>query len=115
MNWKILGVGDFNGDGRDDILWRSDQGSISDWLGAANGAWTVNDANALTGVPTNWHVAQIGDFNGDGRDDILWRSDTGGFSNWLGNAAGGFAVNDANALMTVPTNWQVQASDILPL
>ena len=28
-------------------------------------------------VSTTWHVASIGDFNGDGRDDILWRNDTG--------------------------------------
>src|SRR5689334_21745466 len=28
---------DFNGDGRSDILWRSDGGSVTDWLGTATG------------------------------------------------------------------------------
>jgi len=101
----VAGTGDFNGDGRDDILWRSDAGGLSDWLGQANWRFASNVANALTTVPTNWHVAGTGDFNGDGRDDILWRSDAGGLSNWLGQANGGFVSNDANALTTVSTSW----------
>ena len=111
-SWKVIGVGDFNGDNRDDILWRNDNGQLSNWLGQANGGFAGNDVNALTSVPLSWHIAQIGDFNGDGRDDILWRSDTGGFSNWLGQANGGFAGNDANAFNTVPTAWHVQDPDI---
>ncbi|HEV2044407.1 MAG TPA: VCBS repeat-containing protein, partial [Sphingomicrobium sp.] len=106
-SWHIAGVGDFNGDGRDDILWRSDAGQLSNWLGQANGAFANNDANAFTAVPTDWHVIGTGDFNGDGRDDILWRSDAGQLSNWLGAATGGFVINDANAFTTVPINWQV--------
>jgi hypothetical protein len=111
-NWKIIGAGDFNGDNRDDILWRSDNGTVSNWLGQANGSFFGNDANARVDVLPNWHVAQIGDFNGDNRDDILWRSDTGGFSNWLGTASGRFTPNDANALTSVTTAWHVQDPDI---
>ena len=111
-SWKILGVGDFNGDNRDDILWRSSSGQLSNWLGQANGGFVANDANALANVSLSWHVAQIGDFNGDNRDDILWRSDTGGFSNWLGSVSGGFTPNDANASTTVPTAWHVQDPDL---
>ena len=51
-----VGSGDFNGDGRDDILWRSDSGQLSDWLGTASGGFVTNDANAFNNVPTNWHV-----------------------------------------------------------
>ena len=111
-SWKVIGVGDFNGDNRDDILWRSDTGALSNWLGQANGGFAGNDANAFANVALNWHVAQVGDFNGDGRDDILWRSDTGGFSNWLGTDTGRFTPNDANALTNVPTAWHVQDPDI---
>jgi hypothetical protein len=107
--WQVAGTGDFNGDGRDDILWRNSNGQLSDWLGMASGGFTPNDANAFTTVPTSWHVAGTGDFNGDGRGDILWRNDNGQLSDWLGTASGGFTPNDANAFTTVSTDWHVTA------
>ena len=106
-DWHVVGTGDFNGDGRDDILWRNNDGTVSDWLGQANGGFILNDAAALTVVPTAWFVAGTGDFNGDGRDDILWRNDDGQLSNWLGQADGGFTPNNANAAASVSTAWQI--------
>ena len=106
-SWQIVGTGDFNGDGRSDLLWRHQSGTLSNWLATAAGGWIVNDANALAQVPNAWKVAGVGDFNGDGRDDILWRSTSGQLSNWLGTASGGFVNNDANAFAGVGTNWHV--------
>jgi hypothetical protein len=107
-SWQVVGTGDFNGDGRDDLLWRNPDGRLSNWLGRADGGFTNNDAVALTTVATSWHVADTGDYNGDGRSDILWRNDNGSLTTWLGRADGGFINNDANAFATVTTNWQVQ-------
>jgi Ca2+-binding RTX toxin-like protein len=107
-SWQVVGTGDFNGDGRDDLLWRNADGRLSSWLGRADGGFTNNDAVALSTVATSWHVADTGDYNGDGRSDILWRNDNGGLTTWLGRADGGFINNDVNAFATVPTNWQVQ-------
>jgi hypothetical protein len=111
-DWHIIGAGDFNGDGRDDILWRNNDGRITDWLGTANGGFAPNAANSFNGVATDWHVASIGDFNGDGRDDILWRHDDGRMTDWLGTANGGLADNAVNAYNSVATDWHVQAGDI---
>lgn len=105
--WQVAGVGDFNGDGRDDILWRSTTGTLSNWLGTATGGFVINDANAFTHIPLEWHVVGTGDYNGDGRDDILWRSDTGAVSNWLGTASGGFIINDPAAYAQVETSWRI--------
>ena len=67
----------------------------------------INDANAYAQIPLYWQVVGIGDYNGDGRDDILWRSDDGAVSNWLGTASGGFIINDAAAYAQVETSWHI--------
>ena len=96
--WSVAGTGDFNGDGNDDLLWRHTNGTMSNWLGSGVGDFNINDANALTHVSNDWQIAGTGDFNGDGRADIMWQSSGGMVSNWLGTASGGFVINDANAL-----------------
>jgi len=108
----IAGLGDFNGDGRDDILWRNKSGALSDWLGTANGGFVINDAAAYNQVSTDWHVVGTGDYNGDSRDDILWRNDNGVLTDWLGTQTGGFVINDANAWTPAPLNWDVDLASI---
>ena len=111
--WQVAGVGDFNGDSHADILWRNTAtGAISNWLyagGSGSQTFSINDSHAFATVPFDWQIAQIGDFNGDGRDDLLWRNEvTGALSDWLATASGGWTVNDANAFTAVPPDWQVQ-------
>ena len=78
---------------------------ISNWLGTEAGGFIINDANALATDPTEWWVVGVGDYNGDGRDDILWREGGGAISNWLGTEAGGWIVNDAAAYAQVEVSW----------
>ena len=76
---KFSGVGDFNGDGMADVLWSDGAGKLS--------LWTFNNAIASDGsqvmaldtiqtlsaaAPAGWTLAGIGDFNGDGKSDIVW-------------------------------------------
>jgi hypothetical protein len=90
--WTIVGTGDFNGDGKSDIVWRrSSDGLVTIWLMNANtqNGWTYFNFG------TDWTVVGIGDFDGDGKSDILWRnSSTGLASMWLMN---GLALKNPTA------------------
>lgn len=107
LDWTVAGTGDFNGDGRDDILWRRSDGALGTWTATAAGDFQANDGSALIAVSTDWHVAGTGDYNGDGRDDILWRHTNGTVGDWLSLAGGGFAVNNAS-ITVVENGWQIQ-------
>jgi hypothetical protein len=104
--WHVAGTGDFDGDGRDDILWRGDGGEIGDWLGLGSGGFVDNSPAGIVPVPLDWHVVGTGDFNGDGRDDILWRNDDGRIGDWLARLDGGFTANDPS-IVGVSNDWHV--------
>jgi hypothetical protein len=43
----------------------------------------VSQTGGLGNVPTNWMIAETGDFDGDGKTDLLWRDlNTGTTAIW---------------------------------
>ena len=87
---------------------RSDAGWVTDWLGTASGGFTNNGSNTALFFQPDWKIASIADFNGDGRDDLLLRSDAGWTTDWLGTASGSFTGNSANFSAFIASNWIVQ-------
>jgi len=107
VNWNrttapanvVPAVGDFNGDGRDDIA-SFRRGSDADVIVA------LSDGKRFTGYGTKWHdnfafgteLPGTGDFNGDGRDDIV------AFTR--GSAADVFvAVSNGHAFVGYGAKW----------
>ena len=148
-DWAIVGIGDFNGDGKADILWRHTSGALVIWF--MNG--TTVARIALSAAPaglehrrrrrlqpgrpgghplaaylrrglhlaperrqgrrrghpgtagTDWTIVGVGDFNGDGRSDILWRHTSGSVLIWLIN---GTTVSGVGSPGTAGLDWTIQ-------
>jgi alpha-tubulin suppressor-like RCC1 family protein len=74
--YDIVGTGDYNGDGKSDILWRHrTNGELWVWL--MDGATLVSSTYVMT-VDPGYAVVGSGDLNGDGKADIVWRHKTNG-------------------------------------
>ena len=75
--WHIVGTGDFTGNGKADILWvNASDRTMQIWAmdgGRVTGRVTVAAEN---GTPEHsappWTIVRVGDFNRDGKADILW-------------------------------------------
>jgi hypothetical protein len=109
-NWKVVGNGDYDGDGKSDILWRNAT-TGQNHMYLMNGA-SVSSSLKVTTVPNpdDWQVAASGDYNADGKSDILWRNATTGQNHmYLMNGA---TVESSLIVTTVPSpdDWKVMGS-----
>jgi hypothetical protein len=77
--WTFAGTGDFNFDGRPDIIWRNLESGVHE-------VWFVNDALTLVDwqdfsanvpISSGWTYVGTADFNRDGKDDVLWHHSDG--------------------------------------
>ncbi len=96
-SFELIGVGDFNGDGRDDVMIRNNMPKTAEGRNVT-GAGDVfvfltgpdisgyQEVNvAYTGCAADpWHLAGVGDLNGDGiQDAILENTEDGTIASWL--------------------------------
>lgn len=116
--WKIVAIGDFNGDGISDVLWQCVSG-VS--LGLV-GCWIINNAGydrwAGFGVvdPSSWKIVGIGNFDVAGRVtmDILWQCVSGSNTNPTSiGLVGCWKINNAVSMGWVgisgadPSLWKI--------
>ena len=106
--WKLVGNGDFYGDGKRELLWRNDVTGTISMMNIVAGAVTSNTVVA-TEPDLNWHIVGTGDYNGDGRADILWQNISNG--QVYMTPMNGAAIQSIQFVTQLAnTNWQVVAS-----
>ncbi|WP_307104719.1 S8 family serine peptidase [Arthrobacter globiformis] len=83
----VLAAGDFNGDGKADVLARENSGFLWLYPGNGRGGWLARKQ-----VGSGWNgftsLVAPGDFNGDRRVDVLARDATGALWLYPGNGSG---------------------------
>jgi hypothetical protein len=88
--WSVVGTGDFNADGKADIVFRYyNAGNMNDMNNGAVAIWLMNGGNVanilgLGVVNPVYSIASTGDYNRDGTSDFLWLdTSTGAASVWF--------------------------------
>jgi hypothetical protein len=102
--WSVVGIGDFDGNGSDDLLFRnSSTGAVAIWF-VTNGV--VTSSASLGTVAAAWSIDLTGDFNNNGKSDIVWTHSSGARLIWFMNGA---TIASTANLGTVAPVWVIQS------
>jgi hypothetical protein len=106
LSWQIVGIGDFDGNGSSDILFKDSSNNVGIWLLEINEQTIkIQSTSVLGAVPSGWNVASTGDFNGVGKADILWVDGFGNIGAWAMN---GTAIAAVVNFGNIGTSYAVQ-------
>ncbi len=110
LDWHVVSLADFDGDGHPDILWQNSQtGNALVWYMIGPNIKRYGATFAFPQTPS-WTIAGTADFNRDGHPDILWENTiTGQLEIWyMGGADGTTVLTYGTPFATLPsTQWQV--------
>lgn len=113
-SWKSEGHGDFDGDGDSDILWRHyGTGQVYVWLlDGVNNIGSISHGSISPSLSLEWRLICIGDFNADGKSDLLWRhAQTGGVYVWLMNGTANVgSISHGSIIDALDLNWKLKGT-----
>ena len=99
--WTLATTGDFNGDGKSDLIWLHNDGVAVEWQ--MNGA-SIGNAAVIGTLDPTWHIAGAGDFNRDADADLVWRNDNGAIAVWSMNGA---SATGSSVIGFVDNTWTI--------
>ncbi|MDQ3510404.1 MAG: FG-GAP-like repeat-containing protein [Pseudomonadota bacterium] len=103
--FRVIATGDFNGDGKMDLIWSRPAGDMQYWHGDGQG---FAQRQFFTTFPAGWTLVGTGDVDGDGKKDLVWhRARDGLLAYWIMN---GPQITRHGAV-SVGGTWRVIAVD----
>ena len=85
-DWAYAGIGDFDNDGVAELLWQNEtDGLVGFWQETAAGTDDFFTSLGFAGEMKDFSISAVGDYNGDGKDDILWTAANGEQKAWIIN------------------------------
>jgi serralysin len=76
--WHAKFAGDFDADGKDDILWQNDNGAVAIWLMDGDQIKQGFNIDGTTANGPSWKVAAVRDMDADLKADIIFQNDVNG-------------------------------------
>ena len=112
LDWQFAGIGDLNGDGKDDVLLRHTDGR---WFYyPMDGRNSITDQRGTADLTRNldWQFAGIGDLNGDGKDDVLLRHTDGRWFYYPMDGRNAITDQRGMADLTRNLDWSIAGADM---
>jgi hypothetical protein len=107
LNWKIVGSGDFNGDGWPDLVWQHQRdGRIAVWKMQRTILLEGSLITPAQVTDLDWKIRAVGDINGDDMPDLIWQHRADGrVAAWVMN---GTTMTYGIVIAQVPdTGWEI--------
>jgi len=108
-SWRIVGAGDFNGDGKADLLLQHTDGWLAVfYMDGATMIWSefLNPARV---AGSDWRVVGVGDFNGDGKPDLVWQHPAGLLWVWIMNGPNAVGSTVPSPAQVADPSWRIRA------
>jgi hypothetical protein len=111
LNWKVVGTGAFRPvPGWELLWWDQTTGNLQVWEMSQANRVNLSGTTPAGVADNNWHPVATGDFNADGKSDIVWRHAVSGqIAMWMMDGytllSGTLTTPDS-----LPLEWQLQGA-----
>jgi hypothetical protein len=111
--WQVVGVDDFNNDGKSDLFWQHQTtGDIGVWFMNGTVMGFSAYANPHRESDLRWQIVASGDFNQDSKADLVWqRSDTADIRIWLMDGLTRIAESSISVPPQSDSNWKIVGTE----
>ncbi len=109
LGWRIVEIGDFDGDGVSDLVWRNaTTGALAIHYFEAGGIAEATRSVFYNEPRAEWKIVGTPDFDGDSKSDLLWRNDVTG-EVWGMRMDGATIVSQGLLYRETNLDWRIVA------